>query len=51
MYDLFRVRKGMGLETFCAFVDFQKALDHVNHDFLFNEVLNIAVSGRIYMSI
>ena len=49
--DLLRVRKSHGLETFCAFVDFQKAFDYVNHDFLFNKLLNIGVTGKIYNSI
>ena len=46
-----RIRKSKGLETFCAFVDFQKAFDYVDHDFLLYKLYNKGIDGRIYNAI
>ena len=46
--DLVRIRKAMKLETFCAFVDFQKAFDFVNHEMLLHKLIEIGIEGNIY---
>ena len=38
-------------ETFCSFVDFQKAFDYVDHGFLFHKLLNIGIYGKMYDTI
>ncbi len=32
--DLISIRKGRKEDTFCAFIDFQKAFDYVDHEYL-----------------
>ena len=49
--DLPRIRKAQNLETFCSFIDFQKAFDLVDHDFLLHKLSNIGTCGNIYQSI
>ena len=46
--DLLRIRKGLNMETFCSFVDFQKAFDYVNHRFLLHKLLENGRDGNIY---
>ncbi len=46
-----RIRKRRGMETFCSFVNFQKAFDFVNHDFLLNKIYNIGIDGKTYKTI
>ena len=46
--DLLRTCKEMKLGTFCAFADFQKAFDFVDHDLLKHKFLNVRVDGNIY---
>ncbi len=41
-------RRVKRLETFCAFADFQKAFDYVNHDFLLHKLLDIGIDGKTY---
>ena len=45
--DLLRIRKARNIETFCAFVDFQKAFDYVDHDLLRHKLLEIGIDGDI----
>ena len=35
------------METFCSFIDFQKAFDYVDHDFLFFKLQQIGITGNI----
>ena len=46
--DLVRIRNGLNNETFCAIVDFQKAFDFVNHEFLLHKLAEISTEGHIY---
>ncbi len=44
-------QKKQGLETFCAFIDFQKAFNLVDHKFLMYKLGNIGILGCVYMAI
>ena len=44
--DLVRTRKALKQETSCAFVDFQKAFDFVDHEFLKHNLLDVGVDGN-----
>ncbi len=46
--ELLRTRKSQCLETFCSFVDFQKAFDYVNHDYLLHKLLQKGIDGKMY---
>ena len=41
--DLLRIWKGRNEETFCSFMDFQKAFHDVNHNFLFHKLLQVGI--------
>ena len=41
----------MGLETFLAFIDFQKAFDSVDRNLLFYKLSKIGISGHFYKDI
>ena len=43
--------KKLKLDTFLTFIDYQKAFDFVNHEFLYHKLLNIGITGDIYHSI
>ena len=49
--NVLRIRKSKGLETFCAFVDFQKAFDYVDNDFLLYNLHNKGINGNIYRAV
>ncbi len=49
--DLLRIRKCKNEETFCLFVDFQKAFKYVNNDLFFHKLLNIGICGKAYNTI
>ena len=49
--DLLRIRKAQNLETFCSFIDFQKAFDLVDRDFLLYKLSEIGVTGNVYRAI
>ena len=51
LQEILRVRKAQNRESFCSFVDFQKAFDYVDHDFLMFKLANIGVDCNIYRSI
>ncbi len=51
LHDLLKICKEKGLETFCTFIDFQKAFDCVNHDFLLYKLSQIGIIGRTYRSV
>ena len=46
--DLLRIRKQNKEETFCAFINFQKAFDSVNHEYLLHKLLNNGIVGKMY---
>ncbi len=45
------IRKCLGLETFCALVDVEKAFDYVDHDYLVHKLYNKGMDGRIYNAV
>ncbi len=49
--SIVRNRMEEGSQTFAAFIDFQKAFDCVNHDFLYSKLINAGVDGKLYRSI
>ncbi len=51
LHDLLRIRKANNMETFCTFIDFQKAFDCVNHEFLLYKLSQNGITGRSYQSI
>ena len=46
--DLLRIKKGNNEETFCSFIDFQKAFDCVNHELLLHKLWNNGVVGKVH---
>ena len=40
-----------GKDTFCCFIDFQKAFDRVDRSCLFESLLNVGVTGKLYWAI
>ena len=49
--SIIRNRLTMGKDTFCAFVDMQKAFDWVDRDLLFYKLLKYNIRGNIYKCI
>ena len=49
--DLLRAERELKLETFCSIVDFQKAFDYVDHDFLLYKLWNIGIDGYMYKAV
>ena len=48
LYDLVDIRRVKKMETFCALLDFQKAFNFVNHDFMLHTLLHIGIDGKTY---
>ena len=48
---ILRYRKSMGLETFLAFIDYQKAFDSVDRHLLLYKLSKIGVVGKFYNAI
>ena len=46
-----RLREEAKKETFCSFIDFQKAFNYVNHNFLFHKLIDIGINGNIYHAV
>ena len=46
--DLLKVRKSKRKETFCSFVNFQKAFNYVDHNLLIYKLLQNGINGNIY---
>ena len=44
---ILRNRKTLKLDTFLCFVDFSKALDSVDHTFLWHKLMAVGIHGRI----
>ena len=49
--DLLRICKSNNEQTFCAFINFQKVFDLLNHKFLLYTIRQIGLSGRVYETI
>ena len=43
--------KKLKQSTFLTFIDFQKAFDYINHEFLYYKLLNLNINGKVYNSI
>ena len=48
---ILRNRKSLGLSTFLAYIDFQKAFDSVDRGLLFYKLSKIGISGKFYNAI
>ena len=51
LYTIINTRIDNKLNTFAAFVDFQKAFDLVDRKFLLYKLLNIGIQGKLYFAI
>ena len=49
--DLLRIRKSTKEETFCSFIDFRKAFDYVDHEYLLYKLWQNGICGSTYRSI
>ena len=49
--DTLRIRKALNLQTYCAFIDFKKAFDYVDHDNLLYKLGKLGISGHFYYAI
>ena len=48
LHNICNIRKNLKQNTFLTFIDFQKAFDYVNHEFLYHKLLNLNINGNIY---
>ncbi len=51
LHNICSNRKNLKADTFLTFIDYQKAFDFVNHNFLYHKLLNIGITGDIYHAI
>ena len=51
LHNILRIRKQLNSHTFCAFIDFKKAFDLVNRDFLLHKLQQLGIDGNFYFSI
>lgn len=51
LHDILRIRKQLNSHTFCAFIDFKKAFDFVDRDFLLHKLQQLGIDGNFYFSI
>ena len=51
LYTIINTRINNKLNTFAAFIDFQKAFDLVDRKFLFYKLLNIGIQGKLYFAL
>ena len=47
LHNICQTRKNLWQGTFLTFIDFQKAFDYVNHDFLYHKLLNNNINVNI----
>ena len=51
LHDILRIRKQLNSHTFCAFIDFKKAFDFVDRDFLLHKLQTMGINGNFYSAI
>ena len=51
LHNVLRIRKQLKEHNFCAFVDFKKAFDFVDRDFLLHKLTQIGINGKNFYSI
>ena len=51
LYSIIKGRMENNLNTFAAFIDFKKAFDLVNRNYLLYKILNIGIEGKLYFAI
>ena len=51
LYNLCMIRRNLKSDTFLSFIDFKKAFDFVNHEFLFHKLLNAGIHGNYYFAV
>ncbi len=51
LYDICKVRKNLKQDTFLTFIDFKKAFDCVQHQFLLHKLREKDITGNIYHSV
>ena len=49
--NLIRTRLEHNKDTFVAFIDVQKAFDHINRDLLFSKLLKFGIKGKMYFAV
>ncbi len=48
LYNICKIWEKLRTNTFFCLIDFQKAVDFVNHDLLYNKQINIGITGDLY---
>ena len=51
LHNILRIRNLLKVQTFCAFVEFQKAFDYVDREFLLYKLRQIGVTGNFYFAV
>ena len=51
LHNIPRIRNLIKVQTFCAFIDFQKAFDYVDREFLLYELRQIGVTGKFFFAV
>ena len=51
LHNTLEIRKKLNCQTFCAFVDFKKAFDFVDRDFLLYKLHELGIDGNFYYAI
>ena len=49
--NICNIRQTLKQDTFLTFIDFQKAFDYINHEFLYHKLFNLNINGKIYNNI
>ena len=48
LYNMLKIREENNEESFCAFIDFQKVFNLVNHEFLLYKLWDNGIFGKVY---
>ena len=48
LYNASKIRLNQNLQTFLTFIEFSKAFDYVETEFLLHKLLNIGIEGKVY---
>ena len=51
LHNILRIRNLLKVQTFCTFIDFQKAFDYVDREFLLYKLRQIGVTGNFYFAV